>query len=178
MTIKTKKTLRQTDEPTGTTTPNANQANEFEALIQRLMRISDNHGNNNRNEAPQTGDKLLVRFRALEPDRFDGMVGACQAEQWLREMDCIFETMDCNEIEKRRLAVFQLTYTTADWWDAERATIGEDAAKEMTWIEFRERFLEKYFPETEKYQREKEFIELVQGNMTVREYTTQFERLS
>ena len=93
-------------------------------------------------------------------------------------MDRIFETMDCNEIEKRRLAVFQLTYAAADWWDAERAIIGEDAAKEMTWTEFRERFLEKYFPETENHQREKEFIDLVQGNMTVQEYTTRFERLS
>ena len=79
MARKTKKTPRQTDEATGATTSNANQANEFEGLIQRLMRISDNHGNNNRNGAPQTGDKLLARFRAFEPDRFDGVVGACQA---------------------------------------------------------------------------------------------------
>ena len=131
------------------------------------MRIRDNHGNNNRNGAPQTGDKLLARFCALQPDKFDGMVEACQEKQWLREMDHIFKTMDCNEIEKRRLAIFQLTYAAANWWDAEKATVREDAAKEMTWTEFRERFLEKYFPETEKQQREKEFIDLVQGNMTV-----------
>ena len=48
----------------------------------------------------------------------------------------------------------------------------------MPWATFRELFLEKYFPEEEKDQREKEFMELTQGNLTVREYTTQFERLS
>ena len=48
----------------------------------------------------------------------------------------------------------------------------------MTWVAFRERFLENYFPQTEKNKKEKEFIDLVQGSRTVREYTIQFERLS
>ena len=48
----------------------------------------------------------------------------------------------------------------------------------MPWTTFRERFLEKYFPQAKKNKRENEFIELVQGNKTVMEYTTQFERLS
>ena len=48
----------------------------------------------------------------------------------------------------------------------------------MTWAAFRERFLEKFYPEDEKNQREKEFVELIQGDKTVREYVTQFKRLS
>ena len=37
-------------------------------LFKRVMGIGNNHGNNNRNGAPQTGDKLLARFRAVQPD--------------------------------------------------------------------------------------------------------------
>ena len=48
----------------------------------------------------------------------------------------------------------------------------------MTWTVFCERFLEKFFPEDEKDQKEKEFIELTQGGKIVWEYVIQFERLS
>ena len=37
-----------------------------------------------------------------------------QAEQWLREMDSIFETIKCSETDKHGLEVFQLTYVAAD----------------------------------------------------------------
>ena len=71
---------------------------------------------NYHNGAPQrqTGDKLLEQFCALRPEKFDGMSEAWKAEQWLREMDWIFETMECTELDKRRLATFQLTDAAAD----------------------------------------------------------------
>ena len=86
--------------------------------------------------------------------------------------------MDCSEVEKRRLANFQLTYAAADWWEAEEATLGAEVIRRMTWIAFKERFLAKYFPLVERNLKKKEFIELTQGNRTVQEYTMQFERLS
>ena len=86
----------------------------FGALLQRLEQISNNHGNNQQTTPRQTEDKLLERFRALRPDKFDGAGEAGQAEQWLREMDRIFETMECTESDKRRLATFQLIFAAAD----------------------------------------------------------------
>ena len=56
-------------------------------------------------------------------------------------MDCIFETIECNDQEKKRLATFQMTYAAADWWDAEKATIGIEATRRMPWVTFKERFL-------------------------------------
>ena len=125
----------------------------FGALLQRLERISNNHGNNQQAALRQTGDKLLERFRALRPDNFDGAGEAWQAEQWLREMDHIFETIECTESDKRRMATFQLTFAAVDWWEAEKAIIGNVAACTMTWTMFLERFLEKFFPEDEKDQK-------------------------
>ena len=51
-------------------------------------------------------------------------------------------------------------FVAAERWEAEKAIIGNAAARAMTWAVFRERFLEKFFPEDEKDQRENEFIEL------------------
>ena len=58
------------------------------------------------------------------------------------------------------MAVFQLTYAAADWWESEKATLGEDGVRRMNWATFRRRFLEKYFPTTERNNKRKEFLEL------------------
>ena len=56
--------------------------------------------------------------------------------------------------------------------------IGESSIQGMSWATFKIKFLEKYFPMTERNDKRKEFLELIQGGMTVREYTTKFECLS
>ena len=60
------------------------------------------------------------------------MVDPWKAEQWLREMDLIFDTIECTDQEKRRMATFQLTYIVADWLESEKATLGEEAIQGMT----------------------------------------------
>ena len=148
--------------------------NQVERAINRIERRS-------RNETPtrQTGDQLLEKFLAIKPETFDGTVGARGVKQWIHQLDSIFETMECNDVEKKRLAVFQLTYSTTNWCEAIKATVGEEVARAMSWPTFKARFLEKHFRQSKKKDnREKEFIKLVQGNMTIRKYTLRFERLS
>ena len=75
-------------------------------------------------------------------------------------MELIFEAMNYTEFDRRRMAVFQLTYAVADWWESEKATLDEDGGRRMNWATFRRRFLEKYFPTTERNNKRKEFLEL------------------
>ena len=70
-------------------------------------------------------------------------------------MDSIFKTIKCSETDKCRLAIFQLTYAAADWWESKIATLGDDVIRRMNWTTFCERFLGKYFPEVEKNKKEK-----------------------
>ena len=56
--------------------------------------------------------------------------------------------------------------------------MGLDEARRMPWEAFKAKFLEKYFPEEERDQQEREFLSLVQGTWTVRDYVMQFKRLS
>ena len=92
-------------------------------------------------------------------------------------MDLIFDTIECSDQEKRRMATFQLTYTAGNWWESDKATLGEEAIRGMKWMTFKVKFLDKYFHITERNDKRKEFLELIQGNMMVREYTTKFKRL-
>jgi len=47
--------------------------------------------------------------------------------------------------------------------------------EQVEWTSFRTRFLEKYFPDTAKRDREEGFLALQQGEMTVQEYVNKFE---
>ena len=48
----------------------------------------------------------------------------------------------------------------------------------MTWAEFHELFMGKYFPTTARHAKAQEFLELRQGTMTVIEYVARFMELA
>ena len=48
----------------------------------------------------------------------------------------------------------------------------------MTWEEFRELFMGKFFPASARHAKSREFLELKQGNMTVLEYVAKFTELA
>ena len=71
-----------------------------------------------------------------------------------------------------RLPAFQLDGEAQVWWKWARTSRDLEA---MTWVEFQELFMGKYFPEIEKAQ---EFLELKQGAMIVMDYVTRFTELA
>ena len=48
----------------------------------------------------------------------------------------------------------------------------------MTWVEFQELFMGKYFPETARHAKAQEFLELKQGAMAVMDYVARFTKLA
>ena len=48
----------------------------------------------------------------------------------------------------------------------------------MTWVEFHDLFMDKYFPDTARHVKAQEFLELKQGTMTVMEYVARLTELS
>ena len=48
----------------------------------------------------------------------------------------------------------------------------------MTWAEFHDLFMGKYFPDTSRHAKAQEFLELKQGTMTVLEYVARFTELA
>ena len=48
----------------------------------------------------------------------------------------------------------------------------------MTWEEFRELFMGKYFPTSTRHAKAREFLELKQGTMTMLEYVAKFIELA
>ena len=50
--------------------------------------------------------------------------------------------------------------------------------EEMTWVDFRELFMSKFFLASARHVKAREFLDLQQGDMTVLEYVARFTELA
>ena len=60
------------------------------------------------------------------------------------------------------------------WWNWVKASRDIEA---MTWAEFHELFMVKFFLATARHAKAREFLELRQGTMTIMEYVAKFTKL-
>ena len=98
------------------------------------------------------------------------------ADYWFMQVEKILEAMKITSDTTRiRLAAFQLEGEAQVWWNW--ATTSRDL-KGMTWEEFQELFMGKYFPSTTRHAKAQEFLKLKQGTRTVIEYVAKLTELS
>ena len=95
---------------------------------------------------------------------------------WLLQVGKILEAMEITSDATRiRLVAFQLEGESQVWWDWVKASRNLEV---MTWEEFQELFIGKYFPASARHAKAQEFLELKQGTMTVLEYVAKFIKLA
>ena len=80
-----------------------------------------------------------------------------------------------SNVTRIRLAAFQLEGEAQVWWKWARTSRDLEA---MTWAEFQELFMGKYFPDTVRHAKAQEFLELKQGVMTVMDSVARFTELA
>ena len=98
------------------------------------------------------------------------------ADYWFRQIEKILEAMEITfDAIKIRLPAFLLEGESQVWSDWVKASRDIEA---MTWGEFHELFMGKYFLATTKHVKAREFLELKQGTMTVLEYVAKFTESS
>ena len=98
------------------------------------------------------------------------------ADHWFMQIENVLEAMEITSDTTRiRLAAFQLEGEAQVWWRWARTSRDLEV---MTWAEFQELFMGKYFPETERHAKAQKFLELKQGVMTVMDYVTRFTELT
>ena len=74
-----------------------------------------------------------------------------------------------------RLTAFQLEGEAQVWWNWAKTSRDLEA---MTWAEFQDLFMGKYFPDTARHAKAQEFLELKQGTMIVMDYVARFTKLA
>ena len=124
----------------------------------------------------QGGPSNLQRFRAHHPLTFTGGGDSMVADHWFMQIENVLEAMEItSDTTKIRLAAFQLEGEARVWWRWVRTSRDLEV---MTWAEFQELFMGKYFPETARHAKAQEFLELKQGAMTVMDYVARFTKLA
>ncbi|XP_047170416.1 uncharacterized protein LOC124838776 [Vigna umbellata] len=91
-------------------------------------------------------------------------------------MERIFNAKRCPDENRLAFTEYLLTGEASHWWASMRAIL-TDAQNPITWEVFRSKFYEEYFPDSVRFAKEVKFLQLVQGGMSVSEYTNKFKHL-
>ena len=124
----------------------------------------------------QRGPSNLQRFRAHHPPTFTRGGDPMVADHWFMQVEKVLEAMEITSDTTRiRLAAFQLEGEAQVWWKWAKTSRDLEA---MTWAEFQELFMHKYFSDTARHAKAQEFLELKKGTMNVMEYVARFTELA
>ena len=124
----------------------------------------------------QGGASNLQRFKAHHPSTFTGGGDPMVADHWFRQIERILRAMEITfDTTRITLASFQLEGEPQIWW--EWVTTSRDL-ETMSWDDFCRLFMGKYFSASARHAKAREFLELIQGTMTVLEYVARFTELA
>ena len=97
------------------------------------------------------------------------------ADHWFMQIEKVLGAMEITSDATRiRLVAFQLEGESKVWWDWDKTSRDLEA---MTWVEFQELFIGKFFPDTTRHTKAQEVLELKQGTMTAIELGLEVEAL-
>ena len=98
------------------------------------------------------------------------------ADHWFMKVEKVLEAMEItSDATKIKLAAFHLEGEAQVWWNWAKTSKDLEA---MTWAEFQELFMGKYFPDTARHAKAQEFLVLKQGTMTAMDYVARFTELA
>ena len=106
--------------------------------------------------------------------KFNGKTSPDAANQWLKDLERIFNTKMCPADNMLAFTVYMLTGEAEHCWISMKS-IMEEQGKPVTWEAFRGKFLSEYFPDSVRYAKEVEFLQLTQGGKSVTEDAEKFK---
>ncbi|XP_017431927.1 uncharacterized protein LOC108339300 [Vigna angularis] len=118
----------------------------------------------------------LENFLQHRSAKFDGKCFPDEADQWLGDMEQIYNAKRCPDDNRLAFTEYLLTGEASHWWSSVKMIL-TDAQSPISWEVFRDKFYEEYFSDSVRFGKEVEFLQLVQGGMSVSEYTNKFKHL-
>jgi len=122
-----------------------------------------------------TSMEMICQFNRLKPPEFEGGTNPMVYEEWLQEMENLFEIMECPERFKVLLVACQFETELEFQWRTVKPRAGEPV---LTWNQLKALMDNQYYPRDVRRVKEREFLCLKQGEMSVMEYAAKFNELS
>jgi len=108
---------------------------------------------------PAVREWSLEDFLKHHPTKFDGKTSPDAADQWLKDLERIYDAKMCPAENRLAFSVYMLTGEAEHWWSSTRSIL-EERDEPVSWEAFRERFLSEYFPDSIRNAKEVEFLQL------------------
>ncbi|KAG2410749.1 Tubulin-folding cofactor [Vigna angularis] len=118
----------------------------------------------------------LESFLQHHPAKFHGKVSLDEADQWFKDIERIFNAKRCPDENRLVYAEYLLSGEAGYWWSNMRMLLDRSGTP-ITWGLFKKKFYSEYFPDSVRFAKEMEFLQLVQGGMSVSEYADKFKHL-
>ncbi|KAI3871605.1 hypothetical protein MKX03_005788 [Papaver bracteatum] len=103
-------------------------------------------------------DSLVKEFQLLDPPEFTGSSDIAVAEEWFSDIEKKLALMSATDEQRVTLATDMLNGEASHWWDINKYTVVTEG---MTWREFVDSFLERYYPFSEQNMKKIELMRLV-----------------
>jgi len=110
----------------------------------------------------------------MNPPKFSSTKVEEDPQEFMDEMEKIFKIMHIDEVE---LAAYNLKEFANQWYNEWEDSKGE-SGEPTIWGEFVEAFLHRFFHLMLREAKAKEFINPMQGKMSLKEYTLKFNQLA
>lgn len=122
--------------------------------------------------------RYLKDFQRYKPPTFDGgKMDPVAAEVWLEAVETAFIYMKCPPEYQVHCGTYMLKGEAHFWWKgAQRAITPEEGY--ISWNQFKEAYLCKYYPVVARHKCQTAFLELKQGDKTVEDYDLEFNKLA
>ena len=122
--------------------------------------------------------KVLDSIQSLEIPEFEGRMHADDFLDWLNTVERVFEYYDPPKRQKVKLVAIKMRKNASFWWEnLKRQRQRDDKKKIETWEKMKKELKRKYLP---FHYRQDIFLKiqnLKQQNLTVEEYSAEFENL-
>ncbi|XP_057248893.1 uncharacterized protein LOC125498681 [Beta vulgaris subsp. vulgaris] len=142
--------------------------------------------------AGNVSSKTAVIAKAIDqkkPSSFDGKGDPTKMENWIREFDKIFTTLQVPNEMRVDAAAYYLVEDADIWWThnkfdlTTKVTVDEEGEelmeeREFGWTEFKKAIRDEFFPSHMRKRKRTEFNDLVQGDMSVHEFYVKFQELA
>ncbi|GMN30703.1 hypothetical protein TIFTF001_044506 [Ficus carica] len=120
-------------------------------------------------------DLLYERFRRMKAPEFEGLADPIEVDNWLIDIQVIFDFMGLSEQEKVLCASFTLKKDARHWWMTVQMCRNMTT---MSWQDFVTEFRTMYYNREILAAQQDEFNSFRQGSMTVMEAVKKFEQLA
>ncbi|XP_073019327.1 uncharacterized protein [Primulina eburnea] len=125
---------------------------------------------------PTPMEILLARFHSLHPPMLKGTENALECENWLKNIDQLFESLEYPDDRRIKLVVHQLLDVAKSWWIMTKKAL-EGRGTIVTWDIFKSKFYQRFFPTSYRKDMGAEFANLKQGNLNIEDYDAKFSNL-